>query len=161
MKHPGLILLLAAILLAPAAARVGESEAALKEVFGKAPDPKSPKGMAVWFIETRNGPLVYTVTLNAEGHSIAEGIKPLKQAVLTAAMAQDFIQNQIAPFRDSKTARVVPAGEKYTFGGQAFTCAEHEFVLLDEANDLLIIWSRGGIATIIAVNREMVQRTGG
>ncbi len=142
-------------------ARVGEPLAKLKEHFGKAPDPQSPKGKAVWFIESIDGPLVYTVTLNTKGVSIAEGIKPLKRALLTTTIAQDFINDQMVLLRDSKTARQVLPGEKYEFAQQLFVCAENEFVVVDEPRDLLIIWSRAGIPTVMAVTREMLLPSGG
>ncbi len=141
-------------------ARVGEPVAKIKERFGK-PDPQSPKNMVIWFIETNNGPLVYTVNYNAKGISIAEGLKPLKSAVLNAESAQNFIHDQVVLIKDSSTTRIVKVGEKYEFAGQAFVCAENEFVVLDQTHDLLIIWSRAGVGAIMAVSREMVQRTGG
>ncbi len=158
---PALRPLLAAALLvsaaaSPAFARVGEPLAVLKERFGKAPDPKSPKNMAVWFIESIDGPLVYTVTLNAKGVSIAEGIKPLKRAILTTKIAQDFLEDQMVVLKDSKTARVMKTGEKYEFAKQSFTCAEHEYVLLDEPNGLLLVWSRAGIPSVMAVTKELL-----
>ena len=115
----------------------------------------------IWFIETTNGALVYTVTYNANGISIAEGLKPLKSADLTAESAKNFIQDQVSLIKDSSTTRIVKPGEKYEFAKQAFVCAENEFVVLDQTNDLLIIWSRGSAGTILAVSREMIQRTGG
>lgn len=151
--------LLACLMAAAASARVGESVASIKERFGK-PDPKSPKNMVIWFIEASNGPLVYTVTYNAKGFSIAEGLKPLKTATLTAESAKNFIQDQVALIKDSSTTRVVKPREKYAFGGQAFMCAEDEFVVLDQANDLLIVWSRGGVGSVLAVSREMLQPAG-
>ena len=161
MKVLSVILLFSAALVAPAPARVGEPLAKIKAHFGKSPDPQSPKNMAVWFIESTNGALVYTVTLNAKGVSIAEGIKPLKRAVLTTEIAQDFIRDQMVLLKDSKTARVVPPGEKYEFAKQSFVCAENEFVMLDEPNGLLIIWSRAGTPSIMAVTREMMLQMGG
>ena len=153
--------LLFALTAASGFARVGEPLAKLKERFGKAPDPQSPKGMAIWFIESIDGALVYTVTLNAKGISIAEGIKPLKRAQLTTDIAQDFINDQLVLLKDSKTARRVLPGEKYEFAKQLFVCAENEFVMVDEPRDLLIIWSRAGIPTVMAVTREMLLPSGG
>ncbi len=160
MMLRGLFALLLGLTAATGLARVGEPVAKIKERFGK-PDPKSPKNMVIWFIETTNGALVYTVTYNAKGISIAEGLKPLKSAFLSAELAHNFIQDQVVLIKDSPTTRIVKPGEKYEFAGQAFVCAENEFVVLDQANDLLIIWSRGSTGTILAVSREMIQRTGG
>jgi hypothetical protein len=143
-------------------ARVGEPLAKIRERFGKAPDPQSPKHMAVWFIESIDGALVYTVTLNAKGVSIAEGIKPLKRAILTTKIAQDFLQDQMVLLKDSKTTRVVPPGEKYEFAKQSFVVAENEYVVLDEPAGLLLIWSRAAIPSVMAVTRELLQQqTGG
>ncbi len=150
------VLLLLVLSVATATARVGEPLAKIRERFGRAPEHGSPKNMAVWFIESIDGALVYTVTLNAKGLSIAEGIKPLKRALLTTKIAQDFLQEQMAPFADAKTSRVVAPGEKYEFARQSFVCAENEWVLLDEPNGLLLIWSRGGIPSVMAVSREML-----
>jgi hypothetical protein len=161
VKRICFVLLFGAALTAPGFARVGEPLAKLKERFGKAPDPQSPKNMAVWFIESIDGPLVYTVTLNAKGLSIAEGIKPLKRAILTAQIAQDFLQDQMVLLKDSKTARVVPTGGKYEFAKQSLVCAEGEYVVVDEPNGLLLIWSRAGIPSVMAVTREMLLPAGG
>lgn len=152
------LLLLATVLAAsPAVARVGEPVSQIKERFGK-PDPHSPKGMVIWFIEAANGPLVYTVNFNAKGISIAEGLKPLKNALLAVSSAKDFIQDQMVRINNSPTARVLKAGETYEFGGQAFVCNEGEFVALDPKQDLLIIWSQAGTGAVMALSREMLQR---
>ena len=153
--------LLLALATMPALARIGEPLDKLRVRFGKAPERESPKNMAVWFIESIDGPLVYTVTLNAKGVSIAEGIKPLKRAILTTKIAQEFLQDQMVLLKDSKTARVVPPGEKYEFAKQSFVVAEGEYVMLDEPNGLLLIWSRAGIPSVMAVTREMLLPTGG
>ena len=158
-------LLAAALILSAAAtsafARIGEPLARLTERFGKAPERESPKHMAVWFIESIDGPLVYTVTLNAKGVSIAEGIKPLKRAILTTKIAQDFLADQMVLLKDSKTARVMKPGEKYEFAKQSFVCAEGEYVVLDEPAGLLLIWSRAGIPSVMAVTKERLLQTGG
>ena len=152
--------LLACLLVTSVLARVGEPVARIKERFGK-PDPKSPKNMVIWFIETNNGPLVYTVTYNAKGISIAEGLKPLKSAVLTARSANDFIQDQVALIKDGAATRIMKPGERFEFAGQPFVCGENEFVLMDNTHDLLVIWARGSTGTVLAVSREMFQRPGG
>ena len=156
-----LVLLLLALTTTTGFARLGDSLAKLKEHFGKSPDPKSPKGMAVWFVESVDGPLVYTVTLNAQGVSIAEGIKPLKRAVLTQQIAQDFLEDQMTLTKDSKTARILKPGDKYEFAKQVYACGDHEWVLVDDARGILLIWAQGGIPSIMAVTREMMMRSGG
>lgn len=159
--HLPAALLLLVLSAATATARVGDPLAKIRERFGRSPEQGSPKNMAVWFIESIDGVLVYTVTLNAKGISIAEGIKPLKRAILTTKIAQDFLQEQMSASPDSKTARVVAPGEKYVFAQQSFDCAENEWVLLDEPNGLLLIWARAGIPSVMAVSREMLRPKGG
>jgi len=158
-------LLVAALVVSAAAtpgfARIGESLDLLKTRFGKSPERESPKNMAVWFVESIDGPLVYTVTLNAKGVSIAEGIKPLKRAILTTKIAQDFLADQMTLIKDSKTARVVKPGEKYAFAGQSFLCAEGEYVVLDEPNGLLLVWARAGIPSVMAITKEMLLQKAG
>jgi hypothetical protein len=153
--------LLLAVAAIPGFARIGDPVAKFTERFGKGPERESPKGMAVWFIESIDGPLVYTVTLNAKGVSIAEGIKPLKRAILTAKIAQDFLDEQMTLLKDSKTARVVKPGEKYEFAKQSFVCAEGEYVVLDGAQGLLIVWVRNGIPSVMAITKEILLPKGG
>lgn len=142
-------------------ARLGETLAQLKEHFGTPPDPKSPKGLLVWFVESVDGPLVYTVTLNAKGVSIAEGMKPVKRGIMTQKIVQDFLEDQMTLTKDSKTARVVPPGEKYEFGKAAYTCGPKEWVLVDDAKGVLLIWSREGLQSVMAVTHEMMLRNSG
>ncbi|HVT74198.1 MAG TPA: hypothetical protein VHD61_13765 [Lacunisphaera sp.] len=149
-------LLLFALAAATGFARIGETLDLLTKRFGKGPERDSPKHMAVWFIESIDGALVYTVTLNAKGVSIAEGIKPLKRAQLTEKIATDFLQDQMTLLKDSKTARQVKPGEKYAFAGQSFTCGEGEYVVLDEERGLLLVWSRAGVPSVMAITREML-----
>ncbi|MDB6165963.1 MAG: hypothetical protein JWQ83_1103 [Lacunisphaera sp.] len=141
-----------------AQARLGETLAQLREHFGTPPDPKSPRGMVVWFVESVDGPLVYTVTLNAKGISIAEGMKSVKRGIMTQKIVQDFLEDQMTLTRDSKTARVVPPGEKYEFAKTAYTCGEKEWVLVDDTRGVLLIWSRAGTQSVMAVTHEMMQR---
>jgi hypothetical protein len=157
---PTRVFLLATLVLAtahtPAFARVGEPLAKLKKHFDTSPERESPKNMAIWFIESIDGALVYTATFNSQGLSISEGIKPLKRAVLTAKIAEDFIQDQMVPLQGSTTSRVVPPGQTYLFAGQSFVCGESEFVMVDDERGLLLIWSRGGIPSVMAISREML-----
>jgi len=150
--------LMFATIATPAWARLGDPVSKLKDRFGRAPERESPKGMAIWFIESIDGALVYSATLNAKGIIIAEGIKPLKRAILTTEIAKDFLQDQMAPYLQSKTARVVPPGEKYEFARQSFDCGANEFVFVDEPNGILLIWSRAGIPSVIALSPEVLLR---
>lgn len=137
-------------------ARLGENLAQLRERFGK-PENQPRKDAAVWLFDGEGGRLVFTVTFNAKGESIAEGLKPLKHTLFTAQLAQGFIDSQTEPYRDSKTARQPKAGEKYTFAGKEFTCAEQEFVIVDEPKNMLLIWTRAGLPSIVIVSREMLK----
>lgn len=151
-----LLLLVAALAAVPARAVLGETLEQLKEHMGK-PEPQTRKDAAVWFFEVEDGRLVYTVTFNAKGLSIAEGLKPLKRAIFTSKAAQDFIDAQLTLAKDSKTLRTFKPGDAYTFGGKAFTCGPQEYVTLDEAHDLAIVWNRTRLPTVIAFRREMLQ----
>ena len=160
LPSPVLRLLVAALLLAvaatPAQARLGETLDKIKERFGK-PQPQTRKEAYVWTFEAEQGGLlIYTVTFDAKGLSIAEGIKPFKNAVFTADVARDFIGYQLETIKDSKTLRIIKPGEKYRFGGKDFVCAELEYVAVDESNSLLLVWSRVGIPSVIVVRPAMV-----
>ena len=157
---PSRLLLAATLLLAvavtPAHARLGETVDKIKERFGK-PQPQTRKEAYVWTFEaTEGGLLIYTVTFDAKGLSVAEGIKPFKNAVFSPEVAQNFINYQLETSKDSKTLRIVKPGEKYHFGNKDFICAEHEYVVVDEPNGLLLVWNRAGIPSVIVVRPEMV-----
>lgn len=158
MKRALTLFLLASLLLPAAHARLGETAAQLRERFGR-PEPQVRKNdaSAVWFFEGQDGQLVYTVTFNAQGISIAEGLKPLKRAVLTQVHAENFIDGQLLAYKDSKTRRVVKPGEKYTFGGKEFLCAKSEYVVVDEPNGILVVWTHTGLVSVLAVSPEMVK----
>lgn len=155
-----ILCLLAGFVPVPASARLGETLDQLKSRLGKPTEQQQPrKEVAIWLFEVENGQLVYTVTFDAGNRSIAEGLRPIKRANFTPDIAQDFIQSQIAPFRDSKTLRTFKAGEKYGFAGQGFTCGEDETAIVDEPNGVMIVWVRKGIPSIMAVSPSMVRRT--
>ncbi|MDI1320919.1 MAG: hypothetical protein PSW75_12110 [bacterium] len=156
MKRVLLALALAGLAATTGRAVLGETLAQLKEHMGK-PEAQSRKDAAVWFFEVEAGRLVYTVTFNDKGLSIAEGIKPLKQAVFTSKAAQDFIDAQLTLAKDSKTVRSFQPGETYLFGGQPFTCAPEEYVTVDEARDLVVVWNRSRAPSVIAFRREMLK----
>ena len=153
-------LLVAALLLVvaatPAHARLGETLDKIKERFGK-PQPQTRKDAYVWTFEaTEGGLLIYTVTFDPKGRSVAEGIKPFKNAVFSAEVAQNFINYQLETNKDSKTLRIIKPGEKYRYGNKDFVCAEHEYVVVDELNGVLLVWNRDGIPSVIVVRPEMV-----
>lgn len=146
--------------LVPAHARLGETLKELEARWGKQQPQKQPrKDLAVWFFEADDGQLIYNVTFNAQGQSIAEGLRPLKRAIFTKDIAQDFIQDQIAAFRESKTLRTFRPGEKYQFAGQPFTCGEGELAVVDDVNGVMIVWVQKGIPSVMAVGPIMVKQT--
>jgi hypothetical protein len=147
--------LLASLLLTTGHARLGETLEVIKARFGRpAAEPK--KDVAVWNFDVQDGQVVYTVTFDAQGRSIAEGLKPLRHAVFAESIAQDFVDLQLEPFKTSKTARVVKPGEKYTFGGKSFVCGEDEFVVVDPVNAFLLVWTRRGLVSVIIVRPALV-----
>jgi hypothetical protein len=152
--------LLATLAVVPTQARLGETFDQLKARLGKPGQQQQPrKDVAVWLFEVEDGQLLYNVTFDAHGRSIAEGLKPLKRAIFTKDAAQDFIQDQIAPFRDSKSLHTFKPGEKYQFAGQIFTCGEQELAIVDDVNGVMIVWTQKGIPSVMAVSAVMVQQT--
>jgi hypothetical protein len=154
-------ILLACLLLSAVSARaaLGETLADLRKRFGP-PDPQqpyAPKNVAHWSIETEQSErLIYTVTFNAKGFSIAEGLKPMGRAVLVEPIAQSFVDSQFALHREANTTRQPKPGEKYRFAGQEFVCAANEAVWVDETNDFMIVWVKGKQALVMAVRAEML-----
>jgi hypothetical protein len=159
MKQRQLILaLLACLLLVPARARLGEKLDELKKRYGTpAPQAQKDSGSAVWFFEGEDGQLAYSVRFDAKGRSIAEGLKPVGYAIFSRNTVQNFIDGQLAPYRDSKTMLRVNPGEKYGFGGKSYVCGSQEMVIVDDANNLLIVWSRGGVPMVLAATHASMQ----
>lgn len=155
----GLLLVAALATAAPAHAVLGEKLDSLRQRFGKpAPELQPRKHVATWFIETEASErIMYTVTFGADGRSIAEGLKPVGRAVLKPQLVRDFIEEQREAFRESKTTREVKPGEQYAFAGQAFTCAAHEQVIVDEPADFLIIAIGGDTPSVMAIRAEMLR----
>lgn len=143
--------------MAPLHARLGETLSEIKKQFAQ-PPAQSNKDTAFWLIEGKDGLLVYTITFNAKGLSIAEGLKPVRRARFTQENATDFIAAQTAHLKDSKTMLPVAPGEKYRFAGQDFVCASEERILLDEPNSLLVIWNQSFAPSVVVVAPEMFQR---
>lgn len=154
------VVVLALAAMTVAQARLGETFDQLKTRLGKPEQQQQPrKDVAIWLFEAEDGQLIYTVTFDGQGRSIAEGLRPLKRAIFTSDIAHDFIQSQIAPFRDSKTLRTFKGGEKYGFAGQGFTCAEDETAIVDDVNGVMIVWVQKGIPSVMAVSPAMVRQT--
>ncbi|MBA4136165.1 MAG: hypothetical protein C0518_02470 [Opitutus sp.] len=139
-------------------ARIGESGADLRKRFGR-PESQPSKDVLVWLIEEPSGALLYTVTLDDRGISIAEGLKPFRQAALSEQSARNFIKDQLSMLADPRTARAVKPGESYVFGGETLSCGEHEQVIVDDANNLLVIWATRPMPSVMAATHEMMQRT--
>jgi hypothetical protein len=160
-----LAIVLTCLLLAvgPAArAALGESESEIHRRFGR-PDPLLQQGqqknVTLWSIETpQSERLVYTVTFNAKGRSMGEGLKPVRRAVLTSDYAQGFVDSQLAmhPQATPETTRQPKPGEKYTFAGQEFACGADEKVWVDTTHDFLIVWLQGPKGHVLAVRAEML-----
>ncbi len=161
LPAPRSLLVAALVLFAAAAssfARLGETFDTLRERMGKpAPQLKRDPSSAVWYFEGQDGLLVYSVTFNAKGVSIAEGLKPDKHAMFLHNTVEDFIAGQLVPYRGSKNTLTLHPGEKYSFAGKAFVCGEQEQVIVDDPNGILIVWTRGGLPSVIAVRPEMVR----
>ena len=144
----------------PAHARLGETLDQLKARYGKPEQQQQPrKDLAIWLFEVDDGQVMYNVTFDASGHSIAEGLCPVKRADFTKNIAEDFIQGQIAPYRGSKTMHTFKSGDKYQFAGQIFTCGDGEIAIVDDANGIMIIWAQKGVPSVMAVTTSMVRRT--
>ena len=153
-------ILLTLFALTAAQARLGETLDQLKARLGKPEQQQQPrKDTAVWFFEVEDGQLLYNVTFDAQGRSIAEGLRPVKRAVFTKDIVQDFIQSQIAPYRESKTLHTFKSGEKYQFAGRNFTCADQEVAIVDDVNGIMIVWVQKGVPSVMAVAPVMVQQT--
>jgi hypothetical protein len=154
------LLLSALLVLAsalPATARLGDSLNDLKKQFGP-PEPQveKRKDNAYWLFEGDDGQLLYTVTFNAKGHSIAEGLKPLKRARFNRSRVMEFINAQIAPIRDSKTLRTLKTGEAYRFAGQSLVCGPDEYVVVDEDYGVLVVWNQAGTPSVMVISPEMM-----
>jgi hypothetical protein len=152
-----LVLVFAAVALGAAtlSARLGESGADLRKRLGR-PESQPSKNVLAWLIEEPAGALLYTVTLDERGISIAEGLKPFRQATLSEQTARNFIAEQLSILTDKRTARVVKPGESYVFGGETLTCGANEHVVVDDANNLLLVWTTKP-ASVMAVRREVLQ----
>ena len=57
----------------------------------------------------------------------------------------------------SNGVRTVKPGEKYVFGGKEYSAAANEIVIVDDANDLLIVWMQGAAPSVMAVRSVMMQ----
>jgi hypothetical protein len=156
-RSPSLVLaaLIACAAALPAHARIGEKAAELRQRFGK-PEAQPQKNVLVWLIEESAGALLYTVTFDEKDLSIAEGLKPFRQAKMTDQSARNFIADQLAALPADHRARELKPGESYTFAGEKLTCSAQERIVLDADHGLLVVWNVG---PILAVTAAMVERT--
>jgi hypothetical protein len=158
-----LLLVVAGLMAAaPARAVIGETLAEIQKRFGR-PDPElqqgSKRNVVVWAIETRQDDrIAYTVTFNGQGRSIAEGLKPIRRALLTDDLAQNFVEDQLAIRASAASTRTPKPGEKYIFAQQEFTCGANEAVWVDETADLMIVWVKGRQPLVMAVRAEMLRK---
>jgi len=159
-RFASVLFLAAALATNPARAALGEMLGDLQKRFGR-PDPQlnqhAAKNVAHWSIETMQSErLVYTVTFNPKGRSIAEGLKPVRRAVLTDEFAEQFVQSQLAVHGNTAAMRQPKSGEKFTFAKQEFTCGANEVIWVDEASDFMIVWVRDPKGHVLAVRAEML-----
>ena len=157
MKRGVIIVSLVCLLWIPAHATLGETLGEISKRYGKPePQAKNSKSAATWFIEGEDGLLLYTVTFDPKGISVGEGMKPVRYAKFSQATVQTFIAMQLAPYRDSQTVHTVKPGEKYTFRGKNYAAGSVETVMVDDANDLLIVWTQGAMPSVMAVRSVMM-----
>lgn len=154
---PSLVLSLA--VASPAWAVLGENLDTLTKRFGKQDVQLRPqKHVAMWSLESDDSErLVYTVTFDSKGRSIAEGLKPTKMVPLPKDVVETFISSQLAPYAGAETTKAIKPGEKYRFAGQEFTCADNEKVVVDETNDFMIVYVHAKPGMIMAVRAAMLR----
>lgn len=152
------VVLVASAFAVPLHARLGEKASELRQRLGK-PEAQPQKNIRVWLVEESAGALIYTVTFDERDISIAEGLKPFRQAKMTEQTARNFIAEQLTSLPANHQARELKAGEAYTFAGEKFTCGANERVVVDADNGLMIIWNLAPAPSVLAVTREMVERT--
>ncbi len=139
-------------------ARIGEKASELRQRLGK-PEAQPQKNVLVWLVEESAGALLYTVTFDEKDLSMAEGLKPFRQAKMTDQTARAFIAEQLSALPAEHRAREVKSGEAYTFAGEKLTCSTNERIVVDDEHGLLIIWNLAPAPSVLAVTREMVERT--
>lgn len=156
MKRGLILVSLICLLSIPAHATLGETLGEISKRYGKPEPQKGNKSAGTWLIEGEDGLLLYTVTFDAKGKSVGEGMKPVKRAKFTQTTVQAFIAMQLAPYPDSQTIRHAMPREKYTFRGKVYTVGSDERVVVDDANDLLIVWTQGGAPSVMALRSAMM-----
>ena len=157
MKRSLIIVVLACLTVISAHARLGETLSEMQKRYGR-PEPqvKTNKSAATWYLEGEEGQLIYTATFDAKGKSIGEGMKPVRYAKFTPQTVRLFIETQLAPYQNSKTLRTIKPGEKYVFAGKQYTASPEETVIVDDANDLLIVWTQGATPSVMAIRSVLM-----
>ena len=157
MKRCLILVLLAGLWVVPAQARLGETRSELEKRYGKPePQPRNNKSAATWFIEGEDGLLIYTVTFDAKGFSIGEGMKPVRYAKFSQTTVQAFIAMQLSAYPDSKTLHTAKPGEKYSFRGKNYAAGSMVTVIVDDPNYLLIVWTQGATPSVMAVRSVLM-----
>ena len=153
-----LLLFLAAAAAQPASALLGETVADIKKRFGP-PEVQMEvrKENAYWLFEGDDGQLMYSVTFNAKGHSIAEGLKPLKRARFGKTRVMEFIDSELIPAQGSPTLHVPKPGESFKFAGQTMTCGANEYVAVDDRLGILVVWNQGGVPNVLVLSPEILR----
>lgn len=152
-----LLSLLAAVAAQPAHALLGETVSDIKKRFGPPEVQMQPtKDNAYWLFEGDDGQLMYSVTFNAKGHSIAEGLKPLKRARFGKTRVMEFIDSELIPAKDSPTLKTVKVGESFRFAGQTMVCGPAEYVVVDDRLGILVVWNQSGVPNVLVLSPEML-----
>jgi len=153
-----LLLFLAAAAAQPASALLGETAAELKKRFGPPEVQMQPtKESAYWLFEGDDGQLMYSVTFNTKGHSIAEGLKPLKRARFGKTRVMEFIDSELIPTVGSPTVRVVKTGESFQYAGQTMVCGPAEYVVVDDRLGILVVWNQSGVPNVLVLSHEILR----
>lgn len=154
-----LLFVLGLVVATPAWAVLGENLDTLTKRFGKQdPQVRPQKNVAMWSLESDDSErLLYTVTFDSKGRSIAEGLKPVKMVPLPRDIAETFIATQLAAYAGAATTKAPKPGEMYRFAGQDFTCAPNEKVLVDEVNDFMVVWVQAKPGMVLAVRAAMLR----
>ncbi|HVU18375.1 MAG TPA: hypothetical protein VHD32_15840 [Candidatus Didemnitutus sp.] len=137
-----------------AQARLGDTLDQIRTRMKSKPAEEPQKNVAVWYFEVQDGQVAYIVTFDAKGHSISEKLEPLRTALFVNATAESFIRMQCEIVSQSKTLHVIPPGEKYQFGGRGFVVDSQQYVLLDSPNQFLLVWTRSGVPSVMALRPE-------
>jgi hypothetical protein len=53
----------------------------------------------------------------------------------------------------------VKPGETYTFGGETLQCGQNEHIVVDDANNLLLVWTKRPGQSVLVATHEMLRRT--